>query len=332
MSNINEFMDGIGRKGRRGKSKKEIAKERKSIEFSDRMDSAEEAIGIVETEAQPGHEQSPKYENDRESVVADQYSNNIYGQSLKSENEKTDYFYYFSFVLDATADVALVYDRIYTMLIRVVDQLEETRNRKSSERRKINMKIGITTFHDSVSEEEDDKIGGECFTDDFDAVRQRLRNMEFWGGDCVSGRECINEAQLEGLRRMALQRDSERKFGASCSQILITTSLPPVASDNETGYVSFTKDPGNIFDLGVRFALNIVLDKNYYDPDFKIVNRDGMESQEKSGYTIVDNIEDILNGIAAGQNQGKPFEDKADVVVTIVNDLLEASSLLSILS
>ena len=55
-------------------------------------------------------------------------------------------------------------------------------------------------------------------------------------------------------------------------------------------------------------------------------------SQEKSGYTWVANIEDILNGIVEGQNQNKPLADKTDSVVTIVNALLEQTSLLNILS
>lgn len=357
------FMDGIGRKGRGGKSKKEVAI-KQTYAFSERLDSSEIPNGPVENEVPPvydrqikkenyreagfevehdktAHAQPTKNVNYRENGADVEYNNIAHMQPTKHENnrhqinKKPDYSYYFSFILDTTADVAPVYDRIYAMLIRVVDKLEATRNHRSSERRKIDMKIGITTFHDEVSKPEDDKLGGKFFTDDFNAVRQRLKNLEFWGGNRESGRECINEAQLEGLKRMALQRDNDDEVGASCSQILITTSLPPVTPGNETGYVSFTKGDGdfrNRLDLGVRFALNIVLDKNLYDPDFKIVDRDGKESQEKSGYTMVVNIEDILNGIAEGQNQGRPFEDKADVVATIVNDLLEQTSLLSIMT
>ena len=317
MGKYDGFMDGIGRKGRAARRQKASDNERSSIKFSERTDSAEEQVKYAEKKVQPVQEHDSKPDNKNNQV----YIN-------------PDYTYYFSFVLDATADVAKVYPRIYAMLLRVVEKLEATRESRSSQRRKINMKIGVTTFHDAVSGDAD-KFGEVFFTDDFEAVRERLKNMEFWGGNCESGRECINEAQLEGLKRMARQRDNEDELSASCSQILITTSLPPVTPGNEEGFVSFEEGDGyfkNRLDLGVRFALNIVFDKNHYDPAFKIVDRDGNVSQEKSGYTCVANIEDILNGIVEGQNQNKPLDDKTDSVVTIVNALLEQTSLLNILS
>ena len=49
-------------------------------------------------------------------------------------------------------------------------------------------------------------------------------------------------------------------------------------------------------------------------------------------YVYVVNIKEILNGKGEGQNQNKPLDDKTDSVVTIVNALLEQTSLLNILS
>lgn len=313
-----DFFGGDGQEGSANKRQKDYDN-KGTIEYSDRLDSTEEQEKYVEKKTQPVQEKPTKPKDKKTEV-----------------RKNPDYTYYFSLVLDTTADVALYYDRIYAMLIRVVEKLEATKDRRSSNSRKINMKIGITTFHDEVTGD-DDKLGKDFFTDDFDAVRERLRNMKFWGGNCKDGRECINDAQFTGLKRMALQRDSdgENELGASCSQILITTSLPPVTPGNKSGFVSFREvkeddDFTKSLKLGVRFALNIVLDKNQYSPVFRIVDRDGSFSQEKSHPAKVENIEDILNGIVKGQNHDKPFKNKDDVVAAILNDLLERTSLLSI--
>ena len=149
MGKYDGFMDGIGRKGRAARRQKASDNERNSNKSSERIDSAEEQKRYVERIVQPVQEYASKPDIKKTKVQMN-----------------PDYTYYFSFVLDATADVAKIYPRIYAMLLRVVEKLEATRESRSSQRRKINMKIGVTTFHDKVSGDAD-MFGDAFFTDDF---------------------------------------------------------------------------------------------------------------------------------------------------------------------
>lgn len=236
---------------------------------------------------------------------------------------------YFSFVIDTTSDMSLLYyPQIHKLLTSAVNRIEELQRENG-----FKAMIGITTFHNDPTGDKD-KLGEDYFTQDFMAVRNRLDHLSFYGGDEETGRECIDQAQMTALKRMAEARYKNDRLAANCSQILITSSLPRLydnESDESRHVADFRSIPGeDNLDPGVRFALNIVLDRTKYAPIFKMVDNVGDRCTGKGNLCKICDLSMILNG-EVEDDLGNVLKvgETSDVISNILTDLLKQTSLYS---